>query len=245
MITAENVGSLKVLRLHHGKVNALDLEVLRALTGELRELGEARGLVLTGTDRVFSAGVDLHRLLESDSDYTREFLGELDALVHAIFELPIPVVAALTGHAIAGGCLIAAACDYRVMGQGRIGVTEATVGLPVPPASLEALRFTAGERTAGLVLTGRTMEATEALALGLIDEIADPGNVLPRAIEVARQFASSPARTFALHKNMLRAEARRRMRQAVAEHGPDVAATWLDDEPRRFAAGYLAALKNR
>jgi enoyl-CoA hydratase len=245
MITAENTGPVRILRLDHGKVNALDLEVVRALAREFRELGPSRGIVLTGTDRIFSAGVDLRRLLESDSDYTRAFLTELDALVQTIFEIPVPVVAALTGHTIAGGCLIAAACDYRVMGQGKIGVTEAVVGLPVPPASLEALRFTVGAGTAGLVLTGRTVEATEALALGLIDEIAGPGHVLPRALEMARQFASPPAATFALHKSMLRADARRRMREAVAEHARAAAGAWLDEEPRRFAGEYLAALKSR
>lgn len=245
MITVEYTGPLKIVRLEHGKVNALDLELVRALAEEFRSLGSERAIVLTGTGRIFSAGVDPQRLLTSDSDYTRTFLAELDALVQTIFELPVPVVAALTGHAIAGGCLIAAAGDYRIMGHGRIGVTEATVGLPIPPASLEALRFTVGEHTAGLVLTGRTVEASEALSLGLIDEIADPVDVLPRAIKMAQQFASAPSKNFALHKSMLRAQARRNMNEAVADHAQATAEAWLDGETRTFAAEYLASLKKR
>lgn len=244
-IAVEYTGSLKIVRLEHGKVNALDLELVRALAEEFGSLGSERGIVLTGTESIFSAGVDLQRLLTSDSNYTRTFLAELDALVQTIFELPVPVVAALTGHAIAGGCLIAAACDYRIMGDGRIGVTEATVGLPVPPASLEALRFTVGARTAGLVLTGRTVKVVEALSLGLIDEITDPVAVLPRAIEMAHDFASPPGETFALHKSMLRAQARRNMIEAVADHGQATAEAWLDQENRSFAAKYLASLKKR
>ena len=245
MITVEHHGSLKVVGLDHGKVNALDLDLVRALSRELGDLEPGRGVVLTGTERVFCAGVDLTRLLESDLDYTEVFLTELDALFQTLFELDVPVVAALTGHAIAGGCLLAAACDYRVMGQGRIGVTEARVGLPVPPAGLEALRFTTGDRTAALVLSGRTVDVEGAVAWGLIDEITTPEKVLARALELAHQLTAAPVETFAVHKQMLRAEARDRMRQAVAEHGPSVRDAWLAPEPRRFAADYLAGLKAR
>ncbi|WP_165979786.1 enoyl-CoA hydratase/isomerase family protein [Kocuria rosea] len=245
MSTVENHGPLTVLRLEHGKVNALDLDLVRALTAQLHDIAPARGLVLTGTERVFCAGVDLARLVANDLDYTEVFLTELDALFQTLFELDVPVVAALTGHAIAGGCLLAAACDYRVMGQGRIGVTEALVGLPVPPAGLEALRFTTGDRTAGLVLSGRTVESEQALAWGLIDEITTPERVLPRALEIAHQLTAGPAETFAAHKQMLRAPARDRMHQAATDHGPAVLDAWLAPEPRRHAAGYLAGLKTR
>ena len=131
------------------------------------------------------------------------------------------------------------------MGQGRIGVTEALVGLPIPPASLEALRFTAGHHTSRLVLSGQTVEVHEALAIGLIDEITTPDNVISRAIENAQQFTAGPAQTFALHKQMLRAEVRHRMRQAVVEHGPSVMDAWLAAEPRQFAKTYLNSLKDR
>ncbi len=125
MLAVEHNGPLMVMRINHGKVNAFDLDLIRAIALQVQDLGTAKGVVITGTDRIFSAGVDLTRLLENDLDYTRAFVTELDSLVHTLFELPVPVVAALTGHTIAGGaCLLAAACDYRVMAQGRIGVTE-------------------------------------------------------------------------------------------------------------------------
>lgn len=245
MLAVEHDGSLMVMRINHGKVNAFDLDLVRAIALQIEDLGPAKGLVITGTDRIFSAGVDLTRLLESDVSYTTAFVMELDSLVHTLFELPVPVVAALTGHTIAGACLLAAACDYRVMAQGRIGVTEAVVGLPVPPASLEALRFTAGARTAGLVLSGRTVEANEALALGLIDEVTTQDNVERRAVEIARQFTSTPAQTFALHKQMLRADASRRMRQAITDHADSVTQAWTGEEPRQFAGEYMSRLKSR
>lgn len=243
MLAVEHDGPLMILRINHGKVNAFDLDLVRAISHQVQDLGPAKGVVITGTDRIFSAGVNLTRLLENDVAYTAAFVTELDALVQSIFELSVPMVAALTGHAIAGGaCLLAAACDYRVMAQGRIGVTEALVGLPVPPASLEVLRFTAGSRTAGLVLSGRTVEANEALALGLIDEVTTQDSVERRAVEVAGQFASTPAQTFALHKQMLRADARRRIREALTDHATLVAQAWTGEEPpRQFAGDYMSS----
>lgn len=236
-------GGLRTIRIEPGKVNALDLELVRALADEFKESDDVRAIVLTGTERIFSAGVDLQRLLASDLEYTRVFLHELDALVQVIFGFPRPVVAALTGHAIAGGCLIAAACDYRVMGQGRIGVTESLVGLPVPPACMEALRFVTGRRTNYLVLTGTTLELDEALEIGLIDEQAEPSEVLQRAIEVAGQFAATPANTFRLHKKMLRVQALEQMKLAVATQAQETADLWTDPETRGFAATYLEGLK--
>ena len=245
MLAVEHDGPLMVLRINHGKVNAFDLDLVRAIALQIEDLGPAKGLVITGTDRIFSAGVDLTQLLENDLAYTTAFVTELDALVQSLFELPVPVVAALTGHTIAGACLLAAACDYRVMAQGRIGVTEAIVGLPVPPASLETLRFTAGTRTAGLILSGRTVEANEALDLGLIDEVTTQDNVEQRALEIARQFTSTPAQTFVLHKQMLRADASRRIREAVTDYAALVTQAWTGEEPRRFAGDYMSRLKSR
>lgn len=244
-IVVEYAEGIKTIRIEHGKVNALDLKLVRALAKEFRNLGDERAIVLTGNRRLFSAGVDLQRLLAEDHSYTRTFLAELDELVQSIFEVPVPVIAALTGHAIAGGCLLAMACDYRIMGQGKIGVTESLVGLPVPPAALEALRFTTGTRAAELVMTGKTVEVAQALSLGLIDEAATPDAVLPRALEVAQQFATTPRQTFSLHKRMLRAQACERMSNAVARHEEETAQIWTSDEARSFAADYLGSLKKR
>lgn len=232
-----------VLRINHGPVNALDRELVRAMTTGVQDIGAARGIVITGTERVFSAGVDLHRLLDEDMEYARSFLTELDSLVQVLFNLPVPVVAAITGHAIAGGCLLAAACDYRVMAGGRIGVTEARVGLPLPPAGLEAFRYAAGAHAERLVLTGQTLQAQEALALGLIDEVTTQDTVERRAVDIARQLTSAPAQTFRVHKQMLRADASRRMREAMADHTALVGQAWTAEEPRWFAGEFMAELK--
>lgn len=240
-----DVDGLHVVRIQAGKVNALDLDALTELRSAVTAFADDQTLVLTGTERVFSAGVDLARLLDEGPEYTSAYLTELEDLVQGLFQRSGPVVASLTGHAIAGGCLIAAACDYRVMGQGRIGVTEALVGLPIPPASLEALRHVVGSRTGSLVSTGKTLEPLAARAIGLVDEVVPPEDVLQRSLEVARAFSATPSQTYAHHKRMLRSEAIDRQNTARAEHSARTESIWLHAEPRTIARAYLEGLGQR
>src|SRR4051794_27587744 len=144
MIERTSDDGILTLRLAHGKASALDVELLDALLRELDGAAEqARALLLTGTGSIFSAGVDLFRLTRDGSDYVRRFLPLLSRCLRALFAFPRPVVAAVNGHAIAGGCILALASDIRLMaeGGGRIGVPELLVGVPFPAAALEIVRF--------------------------------------------------------------------------------------------------------
>ena len=138
---------------------------------------------------MFSAGVDLFKIADGGPDYVDGFLPALHDAFLAVFGCPLPVVAAVNGHAIAGGCILTSACDYRVMNadSGRIGVTELLVGVPFPVAAMEILRFAVGtHRLSELIMFGRTYAAAEAAGLGLVDEAVDAASVLARAVEVAR-----------------------------------------------------------
>jgi enoyl-CoA hydratase len=135
VISVETRGQVAVVTMTHGRANALDTGLCRALAGRLGELERDghRAVVLTGHGNIFSAGVDLLALRDGGPGYLEEFLPALSEAFLAVFTCPLPVVAAVNGHAIAGGCVLACACDHRVMnaGHGRIGVTELLVG-PVP-----------------------------------------------------------------------------------------------------------------
>src|SRR3984957_16035225 len=124
MLETEDRSGVTVLRLKHGKVNALDTELLRAITAAIGGLDPAAAVVLTGHGAAFSAGVDLKRIVDGGHPYVREFLPALTGPVLAVFNPPGPVVPAINGHAIAGGCVLAAACDVRLMAGGRIGLSE-------------------------------------------------------------------------------------------------------------------------
>ncbi len=203
------------LRLAHGKANALDVELLDALLGELNGAAEGvRAVILTGTGSIFSAGVDLFRVTREGADYVRRFLPLLCRVLHALFTFPRPVVAAVNGHAIAGGCVVALACDARLMaeGTGTVGVPELLVGVPFPAVALEVVRFAVPrEKVQSLIYTGRTLPARDALSAGLVDEVVAPDALPARAQELARQLAAIPPHVYSLTKQSLRAEALERM----------------------------------
>jgi enoyl-CoA hydratase len=218
MIARSQHEDVLTLRLVHGKVNALDVELLDAMARELDGVAEdVRALVLTGTGSVFSAGVDLFRITRDGADYVRRFLPLLARVLRTLFAFPRPVVAAVNGHAVTGGCVIALAADVRLMaeGDGTIGLPELLVGVPFPTAALEVVRFAVpGERLESLIYTGRTLAAREALEAGLVDEVVAPGDLLNRAQAVARRLALIPPPVYRLTKQALRAEALERIEQA-------------------------------
>jgi enoyl-CoA hydratase len=167
MIERETEDGILTLRLAHGKASALDVELLEALGTELRRLDDARAVVLTGTGGIFSAGVDLYRVVDGGAAYVDQFFPLLSALVRTLFTLPVPVVAAVNGHAIAGGGVMTLAADYKVMaeGNGRMGLPELVVGVPLPASALEAVRFAVPRhRVQAVLYTGRTLAPHDALA---------------------------------------------------------------------------------
>jgi enoyl-CoA hydratase len=203
------------LRLAHGKASAIDVELLDALLHEFDSIAEdVRALILTGTGSIFSAGVDLFRLTREGADYVRHFLPLLSRFLRTLLAFPRPVVAAVNGHAIAGGCVIVLASDARLMaeGAGRIGIPELLVGVPFPSAALEIIRFAVPrENVQSLIYSGRTLSAREALGAGLVDEVVPPGALMTRAQELGQQLALIPPQVYSLTKQSLRAAALERI----------------------------------
>jgi enoyl-CoA hydratase/carnithine racemase len=144
MIDLKTDDGIPVVTIAHGKANALDIDLCKALVECFEELRASvvRAVVITGQGRMFSAGVDLVRVSSGGADYVRAFLPILNRAFDALFFLPKPVVAAVNGHAIAGGCVLTCCADRRLMarGVGRIGVTELLVGVPFPALAFEILR---------------------------------------------------------------------------------------------------------
>ena len=189
-----------LVQFEHGPVSALDLEFLLALRAELAELADTEtALVLTGTGSAFSAGVDLFRILDGGADYVSQFIPALSGAFDDLFAYRRPVVAAVNGHAIAGGCVIAACCDHRYMadGRGRIGVPELLVGVAFPSIALAAVRYATGDvGVADLVYSGATHLPAEAQRRGLVDEVVPEGELLDRAVAKAEHLAAIPAASF-------------------------------------------------
>ena len=207
MIEREEHEGVTVLRLAHGKANALDLELCGAITTAFEEAGAGdSAVVLTGTGNIFSAGVDLVRLVKEGESYVRTFLPTLARAIGAVISSDRPVVAAINGHAIAGGCILAAACDLRIMadGKGRIGVPELLVGVPFPSLAIDVLRNSLPvNRQREVMLTGQTWTARDAMDRGLIDRVSSSDKVLEDAIATAREMGAIAPKAFSMAKDAL------------------------------------------
>lgn len=256
MIHQELHGPITVLRMDHGKVNALDSELFDELGAALEDVAatdgapdtEGRAVVLTGTGRAFSAGVDLFRVVEGGRGYLESFLPALTRGLLALFTFRQPVIAAINGHAVAGGAILACACDARLMarGSGRIGVPELKVGVPYPRLALEVLRFAVGARhLQELVYGGSTYPPEEARARGLVDEVVDGEKLMDLAMERAGAFAALPARAFHHTKKALRRPALERWEADAPSSDPQVLEMWSAPETLDAIRVYLKATVGR
>jgi enoyl-CoA hydratase len=233
MIDIEHRGPVAVVRFDHGKVHALDVDLLVSLLDALGSVedSEAGAVVVTGTGRVFSAGVDLQQVLDGGADYLGRFLPLLISAFERLFSYPLPVVAAVNGPAVAGGCVLACACDRRLLVEGgRIGASELLVGVPFPVSALEILRWACGSRTEEVVLTGALFGSDEALSIGLAHEIVAPDGLLDRALEVATALGAVAPDAFRLAKAQLRRPTLDRIAADAGGVDPEVLALWSAPE---------------
>jgi enoyl-CoA hydratase len=244
MIQVERRGSIAILRLAHGKANAMDLEFCTAIAARVGECdadSSVAAILMSGQGQIFCAGVDLVRLVGEGAPYVRTFLPALGASLQAVFSCTKPVVAAVNGHAIAGGCILACAADYRIMarGGGRIGIPELIVGVPFPTVPIEIMRFVApANRLQQWIYGGITFDADGALAAGLVDAAADAESLESEALAAAERMAKLPARAFTLTKRRLREPALERMKNA-AMRDADAHAAWESPETLAAVRGYV------
>jgi enoyl-CoA hydratase len=245
MIEMSHRGGVAIVQLAHGKANALDIDLCEAIAAQFDALRNttAQAVVLTGQGRMFSAGVDLIRLAEGGAPYVRRFLPALHRLYDAVFFFPKPVVAAINGHAIAGGCVLASCADRRIGAReaGRIGVTELLVGVPFPALAFEVMRFaTPPAFFAETILSGATYPPEVALARRMIDEMVEPQDLLDRAVAAAQTLAALSPQAFAQTKRQLRQPAA----DALERHGQRVDAAaleiWTAPETLAHVRDYVA-----
>jgi enoyl-CoA hydratase len=245
MIDVKMQDNIAVMTLAHGKANALDIELCQAIAARFRELesSAAKAVVVTGQGTVFSAGVNLIRLSEGGADYIRKFLPALHKLYDAVFFHPKPVVAALNGHAIAGGAVLACCGDHRIMARGnaRIGVTELLVGVPFPALAFEIVRFAVPPRyLSEFTLSGATYLPNDALARGWINELTEPGDLMVRAVSAAQQLAALSPPAFAQTKAQIRQAARERYAASGAATDKTAGEIWCASETLDYIRAYVA-----
>jgi enoyl-CoA hydratase/carnithine racemase len=245
VIEDTQTGEVRVLRMVHGKANALDIDLCQAIIGAFSEdrSSSTRAVVLIGQGQIFSAGVDLLRLLDGGASYAYEFLPLLSQAIEAVFFHPKPVVTALNGHAIAGGCVLACASDHRFMvrGPGRIGVTELLVGVPFPPIALEVMRAVLTPQAfRDMVYGGETYSPDIAAVVGIVDEVTESEALLQKAITAAQSFAALRAETFALTKQQSRAPVRDYLQRVDSKMTALVTELWTAPETAKYVRDYVS-----
>ena len=211
-------GRIRELRLARPPVNALDPALCRALITTL-DAAVADGVdavVLSGAPGIFSAGLDVPHLMALGQD--RQALhagwGAFFGAARSLAALRIPVVAALTGHAPAGGCVLSLCCDYRVMARSpnpakpfMIGMNETQVGLAVPEGAQQLMRRVIGPyRAERLLVSGSMVTADEALRLGLVDTVVEVDQVVPHALEWLGSLLALPRTPMLLTRSLARAD---------------------------------------
>ena len=202
--TSEEYPGIATLLLSRPPTNALTRQVYRELEAAAADIGDredVRAVILFGGHEIFSAGDDVPERSLLNSAESAEAARVCRSAIDALAAIPRPTVAAITGYALGGGLNLSLAADWRVAGDNvRFGVTEILAGL-VPAGGTARLVSTVGlSKAKDMVFSGRFMDAKEALALGLIDEMVAPDGVYDAALAWARRFVEHPAQVLAAAK---------------------------------------------
>ena len=221
---------IATITLRRGKVNALNEPMVEEIGDSFRTLetdSEVKSIIFTGNGKFFSFGFDVPEFLRyAKRDFVR-YLEKFTNLYTYLFQFPKPIVAALNGHTIAGGCVLATACDFRVMasGKGKIGLNEITFGAPFFAGSAEMLRFCVGSRNAQSILySGAMYSAEEAFGLGLVDQVSSEDALAQDARKVAGELSEKDSSAFASIKRILR----RPVAEEMVKHEKDYILEFTD-----------------
>ncbi|MGB7062758.1 MAG: enoyl-CoA hydratase/isomerase family protein [Candidatus Zixiibacteriota bacterium] len=198
-IRTENRDGVAVVTLNRRTTNAINRQLVDELTGTLRQIkgdSDARGAVLTSSnEKFFSIGLDIPQLFELNREDFGSFYRAFNRLCIDLYTLPKPLVAAITGHATAGGCILALCCDYRFIAQGRklMGMNEIKLGVPVPYPIDCIFRQLVGVRIAREVVdSGEFYPPDELIGMGMVDQVLPLEQVLPKSIDKVRLLGSYP-----------------------------------------------------
>ena len=241
---------IAVLSLELPRGNAIDpafMDAFGAALDETRKEG-ARAVVITGRGKVFCGGLDLLAIGAYDRPTLEGFLDAFEAMFERILTYPHPVVAAVNGHAIAGGAILAMSADYRIMAPGafQIGVNEVMLGIPSPAAAFEIVRRGTPDRSASTVLMqGRRFSPEEAVAAGIVHRLAGEGGVLADAIEEARRFSLGGVDAVADTKADLVAPVLARIEATRAARRERFLARWFAPEAQARVAALREQLGKR
>ena len=193
IIGVDRRGNVALLTMRAGKANAMNVRLLEALDAALEDVDDADAIVITGEGKAFSAGLALPELILLDRESMTHMISIFEKVMRRVLAFPRATIAAINGHALAGGCVLALMCDTRVMSGGQIGLNEIQLGIGLPSIVIEPLKVRLSPHVwTPVALEGRVMDPAEALRLGLVDEVLAPDALAARTLELATARAVAP-----------------------------------------------------
>lgn len=246
--TQDKIRTIQMVRGSSNPINLDFLEEFNSIIDAAQADENVNGILLTGQDHFFSVGLDLIELYDYDKNQFESFWKVFNIMIQKLVEFNKPMVAAITGHAPAGGCVISICADYRVMAQGKykIGLNEIPVGIIVPPSIFELYAFWLGKRKASQFLfEGKLHTVDEALEVGLIDEAVPLEEVNEVALKKLKLYSQFNATAWRKTKQNCRADLIKVVQSTDGEHLTNALKQWWEPEVRNALSAYIQTFKKK
>jgi enoyl-CoA hydratase len=243
----DQVATLTIEREHGNALNPETVEGLAALAQQADADPKVQAIMLATKGKLFSPGLDLMELIDLDRPAMQDFLRRFNQCILSLYTLNKPMLAALHGHAVAGGCVLALTADWRILRRGAlVGLNEVIVGVPFPYGVAQILRESVpARRLTEVALFGRNFRDEEALEAGLVHEVCEVADFEARCVERLTELASKDRRAFATTKRYLRSPTVERMQAGDPAHDSDFLDAWFSTETQTRIKGLVEKLKAR
>lgn len=208
-VRLERSDGIGTIRLDRPPMNAINAQVREELQAAATEAGQdetIRAVIVYGGEKVFAAGADIKEMVRATREEMRPWAAALSETLTTLASLPVPVVAAINGYALGGGCEVALACDWRVASaEAKLGQPEISIGvIPGAGGTQRLTRLVGPARAKDLVFSGRLVDAAEALAIGLVDQVVPAGeSVYDAAVALVQRYVDGPRRAISAAKQAI------------------------------------------
>jgi len=251
MIKVSQKGQIQILELNRPKVNAINEELIKSLNDELDKIEKddsIKGVILTGQDGIFSAGLDIVALYDKDREYMQSFWILFSILLLRLYSYPKLIFSAISGHSPAGGTVLSIMTDYRIMSKGNflIGLNEVAVGLSMPIGIGRVFQSLLGERMAEkMTLMGELVNPERAQLIGLVDETVDSKELLTYSISIMEKWLRLPFDKQIQSKLSLRKDVINLMQESSNKENNEFLKAWFSDECRLTMKGIIDKLSKK
>ncbi|GAB3971407.1 enoyl-CoA hydratase-related protein [Plantactinospora veratri] len=237
----EGIGTIRLDRPPMNALNTQVQEELRAAAGTVSADPDVRAVIVYGGEKVFAAGADIKEMADMSYVDMAERAADLSSALGALARIPKPVVAAITGYALGGGCELALACDWRVVAEdAKLGQPEIKLGIiPGAGGTQRLARLVGPARAKDLIMSGRMVDAAEALRIGLADRVAPADRVYAEAVALVRPYLTGPAQALRAAKQAVDGGLEMDLGSGLAWESQLFAALFATDDRREGMAAFV------